>query len=323
MRTPYAVARAGRWPLVAVVVLVAAATAPSATARPRPTRISAAAAFSLPSANTCVAARRLTLGVRRVEHVRWTGAVVKIDGKRFRTVKASQIARPIRLTGLPAGSFVLSIKATAHGGRSVTARRTYTACAPAPLPSHPTPTPTPTPSPTPTPAPQPSTVAPGSYSGYGGGYGLTFYVSPDLGRVEDVTVPTSLACAPTKSFGDHLGLGEIALAADGSFAATTVQDGVLFGAPAHFTYTFSGRFAGTSAAGSLREDVTFDDGTAYSCTTNTKTWTATRDAQGTQTGATPPGSYSGYGGGYGMTLYVSPDGKSVQDVTVNTSLGCA
>jgi hypothetical protein len=323
MRTPFVV-RAGRWPLVAVVLLVATAIPPSATARLRPKRITAAAAFSLPSVKTCVAGRRLTLRLRRVAHVRWTGAVVKIDGKRFKTIRASQLGGPIRLTRLPAGSFVLTIKATARGGRSATAQRTYRACVPTPQPSHPTPAPAPTPrpAPSPTPAPQPSTVAPGSYSGYSGGYGLSFYVSPDVTRIEDVSVPTSLGCAPTKSFGDHLGVGEIALAGDGSFAATTVQDGVLFGAPAHFTYTFSGRFTGTSAAGSLREDVTFDDGTAYSCTTNLLTWTAARESQGTQTGATPPGSYSGYGGGYGMTLYVAPDGKSVQDVTVDTSLGC-
>ena len=120
------------------------------------------------------------------------------------------------------------------------------------------------------PTPLPGAVAPGSYSGYGGGgYGLGFYVSPDATRVEDVTVPTSLGCAPTKTFGDHLGMGEITLAGDGGFSATTAQDGVLFGSPAHFTYTFSGRFTGTRAAGTLREDVTFDDGTAYSCTTNT------------------------------------------------------
>jgi hypothetical protein len=332
MRTPFVV-RAGRWPLVAVVLLLAAAAAPSAAARPRPKRIASAAAFSLPSVKTCVAGHRLTLRVRRVAHVRWTGAVVKIDGRRFKTIRASQVARPIRLTRLPAGTFVLSIRATARGGRSATAARTYRACAPTPLPSPapapaptatptPTPAPTATPTPSPTPTPTPGAVAPGSYSGYGGGYGLSFYVSPDATRVEDVTVATSLGCAPTKTFGDHLGVGEITLAGDGGFSATTVQDGVLFGSPAHFTYTFSGRFTGTRAAGTLREDVTFDDGTAYSCTTNTQTWTATRETQGTQTGATPPGSYSGYGGGYGLTLYVAPDGKSVQDVTVDTSLGC-
>jgi hypothetical protein len=106
MGTP-SVVRAGRWPLVAVVLLLAAVTAPSVTARPRPKRIAAAAAFSLPSVKTCVAGGRLTLRVRRVAHVRWPGAVVKIDGRRFKTIRASQVARSIRLTRLPAGSFVL------------------------------------------------------------------------------------------------------------------------------------------------------------------------------------------------------------------------
>ena len=50
---------------------------------------------------------------------------------------------------------------------------------------------------------------------------------------------------PSKTFNDRIGIADIPIAADGSFAATTTQDGVLAGAPAHFTYTFSGHFQGT------------------------------------------------------------------------------
>ena len=70
------------------------------------------------------------------------------------------------------------------------------------------------------------------------------------------------------------------IAANGSFSATTTQDGVLYGKIAHFTYTFSGHFHGTTAsgveraAGSFREDITFDDG--RSCTSNQQAWSATR-----------------------------------------------
>ena len=56
---------------------------------------------------------------------------------------------------------------------------------------------------------------------------------------------------------------------------------MLFGVTAQFTYTFVGHFHGTTTAGvervagQLREDITFNDGTAYSCTTNIQTWSAT------------------------------------------------
>ena len=122
---------------------------------------------------------------------------------------------------------------------------------------------------------------------------FSFYVSNDGTHVQDVTVPTYLGCAPSKTFYDHIGIADIAIGSDGSFAATTTQDGVLAGAPAHFTYTFSGHFQGTQVSGAYREDVTYDDGTAFTCTTNVTAWSASREAQGTQNAARPAGSYSG------------------------------
>ena len=58
---------------------------------------------------------------------------------------------------------------------------------------------------------------------------------------------------------------------------------MLFGAPAHFTYTFSGHLHGPSAAGvprasgTFRERVTYDDGIAFDCQSNTQTWSTTRE----------------------------------------------
>jgi hypothetical protein len=103
------------------------------------------------------------------------------------------------------------------------------------------------------------------------------------------------------------------------------ESGVIDNSPATFTYTLSGQFVGTQVAGSLREDVTFNNGTAYSCTTGPQTWSATRDTQGTQTTSPQPGSYkvsSNYQINQGGSLYVSGDGTKLQDVRVSTTLAC-
>jgi hypothetical protein len=63
---------------------------------------------------------------------------------------------------------------------------------------------------------------------------------------------------------------------------STTKTGVLYGANATFTYTFKGHFHGANTAGAARlagiyrEDITFDNGTAYSCTSDEESWTATR-----------------------------------------------
>ena len=88
-------------------------------------------------------------------------------------------------------------------------------------------------------------------------------------------------------------------------------------APVHVTYTFSGQFTGTNMAGSVREDISYD-GTATTCTSNTLTWTASRQSQGNQAALAPPaGSYGGSTSqGWAVSLYVSPDSTQLQDITV-------
>jgi hypothetical protein len=161
---------------------------------------------------------------------------------------------------------------------------------------------------------------PGSYSGSG----YTFYVSPDGTQLQDVSLAPGyhsvLQCTPTSSFNDtSFSIPQISIGPDGSFSGTATQTGIEAGATATFTYTFSGHFHGTDsngnerAAGSLREDVSYNDGTAHSCTTGTTPWTMTRDAQGTQTAAPPPpGTYSGDG----YTFHVSADSTEVQNVSL-------
>jgi hypothetical protein len=90
--------------------------------------ISPASAFSLPSTSACVRGRALVIQLRQPRRARWTKVTVLVNGPVFRTLRSSHITRTIRLTGLPAGRFVLSITATTSRGKSVRARRSYRAC---------------------------------------------------------------------------------------------------------------------------------------------------------------------------------------------------
>jgi Divergent InlB B-repeat domain len=124
--------------------------------------------------------------------------------------------------------------------------------------------------------------APGSYSGATSqSIAMSFTVSSGSTALQNLTVPTSMGCVPSKTVNDQLQFGSIPIAADGSFSGTATQTGVIDSATAQFSYTFSGHFHGTNTsgaervAGQLREDVTFNDGTAFSCTTNVQTWSAT------------------------------------------------
>jgi hypothetical protein len=148
--------------------------------------------------------------------------------------------------------------------------------------------------------------------------------------VQDLTVPTNLACTPSfTGFGDHIQFASIAITG-GSFTGSATDTGVIDNSPATYTYTFNGNFHGTNTsgtervAGQLRETITFDNGTSYSCTTGPQTWSATYAAQGTQTTSAPPaGSYTVSSlQGFTGSLYVSSDGTKVQDLTVPTNLAC-
>ncbi len=174
----------------------------------------------------------------------------------------------------------------------------------------------------------------GSYSGSNAqGGGVTFYVSPDSTEIQDVQSSVNIACSPSFSFGGGLvQIPSIAIAADGSFDGSSTQSGVFDNVPATFTYTFVGHFHGTNSSGServagqLREDVSFANGTAYSCTSNLQSWSAARQAQGSsQSASSPPaGSYSGSNAqGGGVTFSVSPDSTQIQNVQSSVNITCS
>ena len=172
---------------------------------------------------------------------------------------------------------------------------------------------------------------PGSYSGSTSqGWGVSLYVSADGVQVQDINLQTiALTCTPSApspnpSPDDSFHIASIPINADESFSSTTGQTRVIGNAPVHVTYTFSGQFTGTHVAGSVREDISYD-GTATTCTSNTLTWTASRENQGNQAALAPPaGSYGGVTSqGWGVSLYVSPNSTQLQDITLqNLALSC-
>ena len=81
---------------------------------------------------------------------------------------------------------------------------------------------------------------------------------------------------------DHLEILKTSIWPDGSFTATTSQNGVFAGKNAKFTYFFTGHFQGVTSAGVAtasgvyRQDIVFTDTTTRTCTSNNQTWTVTR-----------------------------------------------
>jgi hypothetical protein len=111
---------------------------PTPTVPAKPARISAASAFTLPAATHCVSRRHFTIRIRKLRGVTFVSAVVKVDGKRVKTIKRARITAPVDLTGLPKGRFTVAITAKASDGRTVTGTRTYRTCAPKHASSGPT-----------------------------------------------------------------------------------------------------------------------------------------------------------------------------------------
>ncbi len=267
--------------------------------------ISPAKAFSLPPAKRCVSGRDLSFRVLKLHDVKWVGATVKINGRRFKTIGRSGLSRQVKLTGLPKGRLVVSITARTSDGRKVTVMRTYATCKGK------------------TPPPPQGKAAPGSYSGSDSqGYAVAFYVSADGQQVQDVTARVGLACSNGTTYADaNFNIPQASISASGSFTGTSRQST----STETITYSFSGTFHATGVAGQLTETITFATGTSYTCTSHNLSWSAARNAQGSQSLTAPQaGSYSGSDSqGYAVAFYVSAGGQQVQDVTARVGLACS
>ena len=117
-----------------------------------------------------------------------------------------------------------------------------------------------------------------------GGYvnsGLSFFVSPDSSQVQDVVVnPTTLSCSDGSTMNSEITIKEIAIESDTTFSGHETQSGLISGKPVTITYTFRGHFHGLDSGGNqrvdgaYREDIAFEDGSGKTCTTNTRSWSA-------------------------------------------------
>ena len=258
--------------------------------------------------------------VRALRGIHWTRATVAVTGRATRTLKPPKVTKALRVTGLRGASVRVTITAKARGHRRLSLTRSYRFCAPAP-----TPTPTAAPTSTPVSQPAPAPAQPGSYTGpvSVSGSAVTFYISADGRHVQDVSTVIGMSCTGGSGvFNERFTIDDIPIAADGAFSATVTRDGITGGAPATYSFTFAGQANGTTGAGTIREDLTYDDGTVHHCTSDDHQWSAARDAQGAPDAVPPAGSYEGSAGGAALAFYISRDGQHVQDVTLVTGVVC-
>ena len=88
----------------------------------QPPPIPVAEAFRLPSVNRCVTDGRLTFTLREGD---WTSVTVRVNGKRVKQVKRPGL---VRVRGLPAERFDLTVTARRRDGRTAKAERRYQPC---------------------------------------------------------------------------------------------------------------------------------------------------------------------------------------------------
>ena len=327
---------------------LAAGTGTDAATAAKLQPLSPAAVLVLPSTKQCVSRHQLTIRLRKPASLSWLAVTVKVNGRRVLTIKHARISTSLKLGGLPTGQFVLSIAVRASNGRSVTTTRDYRSCPPTVPPVNPKPPVIPTPPVTPvppalpvTPVTPPVTTTPSPTEGHYTGTDpqsiergdIDFYVSP-TGNLQDVYVElTELDCTPSKVVYDHFEMAEVHVGSEGSFSQEGEQNGEIETsyrefAPAHMTYSLSGQLLEGHASGVFREEVTYNNGTKYSCSTSNQSWTATRDEKQSATSVpATEGHYTGtdpqdYERG-NVAFYVSPTGN-LQDVSVETTvLPCA
>jgi hypothetical protein len=174
----------------------------------------------------------------------------------------------------------------------------------------------------------PSTVSkpvadPGSYGGSAGGLALTFFVSLGSRSVLDISMPVSaLTCSPGgKALSDTtFVIAKVALGGNDAFSAKASQDGIFSGDSTRFSYSVAGRFSKATkqhtatAAGSLREDMSYTDrsGVHHLCTTKNLTWTARRSGPSPRSASlVKAGNYGGLADGRAL-------GFAVKSRRVNT-----
>jgi hypothetical protein len=171
----------------------------------------------------------------------------------------------------------------------------------------------------------------GIYTGAAAARSLAFFVSPGGRSLRDIAVSlTDLGCAPVGNGANDTTfvIPKTAIALRGSFSAKGTQSGVFSGYQARFDYSFAGRFSKATklhtgtAAGTFREDIRFTDkaGVHQTCTTNRKTWTATRSGPKLKA-LVAAGNYTGLAGQRPLS-FAATSGRVNTIVVSLTDLGC-
>ena len=132
------------------------------------------------------------------------------------------------------------------------------------------------------PRPPPLHARPGHYQGTTSqNEAWNFDVTPDgAGLVNLTTGQINESCTPPSYLsGGNLTFGayRIIIAANGSFSVTVAIPGNVGGAPSQATVKITGQFSNGLAIGTFLETDSFTyQGTAYTCTSNPQTWTASK-----------------------------------------------
>jgi hypothetical protein len=148
--TPHAFAAPGTYTTTATVTdaagFTASATTPTSVTDPPPeppppgppivvppptttTPPTARQVIRLPSNRRCVSRRRFRVRLREPNGLQIARAVVRVNGKRVKTVRGARITAFIDLRGLPKGRVRVRIVVTTSTGRKLRATRTYRTCA--------------------------------------------------------------------------------------------------------------------------------------------------------------------------------------------------
>jgi hypothetical protein len=103
--------------------------APRTTA-PAPRTVAVTSIATLPSARSCVSRRDFTIRLRVPKGRRVTSAEVRVAGRRSLVLKGRRLTARVKLTGLPKGTFKVTITLTLSTGSKLQGARTYHTCAP-------------------------------------------------------------------------------------------------------------------------------------------------------------------------------------------------
>lgn len=188
------------------------------------------------------------------------------------------------------------------------------------------------------PAATKSALEPGAYSGAVEGvsyvYPVSFVVGTGLKKVVGMMVRGfPVNCSPAgSSYRDVTSIQILAgsIRPNGTFAAKNSDQGLVNGVKAKFKSTFSGTLhpatatVPANATGTLRLDITYNDGTAHTCTSNNMAWQAKRQNQpAAQKVPVNAGNYVAdqLDTSYvtPLTFSVAPGGQRVTNVTVPTA----